>query len=369
MLYGHRDPRGILKKVLPSTDAKGLMRWETSTPDDGAGLSGFLKGRNPDKSWRDVKRLVETGKVFVDGVVERSGGRRLVPGQQVEVRMGAPRRERPPGGGLRIVYEDVHIVVVDKPSGVSSVPFTPDDAVERERAAPAHGEPASAMDLVREVWRRERRKPSPLYKVHRIDKPTSGLLVYARTEDARRVLFKCFRAHEIERTYRLVAQGTVESRTIDLNLVKDRGDGLRGVTTVEGLGKRAVTHVRALETLAGGATLCEARLETGRTHQIRVHLAGIGHPLVGEKVYVRDLEAKGVKPIESPRLLLHAATLGFVHPMSGEPLSFESPLPSDFAAVVERLRRGQAAGGAPPTARAPGGSSPGSGGRRRRRRG
>jgi 23S rRNA pseudouridine1911/1915/1917 synthase len=344
------------------------MRWQTSTPDDGVGLSGFLKGRNPDQSWRDVKRLVETGKVFVDGVVERSPGRRLTPGQQVEVRMSAPRRERPAGGGLRIVHEDVHVIVVDKPSGVSSVPFTPDDAAERERASPAHGEVASAMNLVREVWRRERRKPGPLYKVHRIDKPTSGLLVYARTEDARRVLFKAFRAHEIERTYRLVAHGTVESRTIDANMVKDRGDGLRGVTKVEGLGKRAVTHVRALEGLGGGAaTLCEARLETGRTHQIRVHLAEAGHPLVGERVYVRDLQAKGRTAIESPRLLLHAATLGFVHPVSGEPLSFEAPLPPDFVAVLERLRRGGPAAG-PPTARAPGGPSPAPGGRRRRRR-
>jgi 23S rRNA pseudouridine1911/1915/1917 synthase len=96
--------------------------------------------------------------------------------------------------------------------------------------------------------------------------------------------------------------------------------------------------VRAVEALAG-ATRCEARLETGRTHQIRVHLAAAGHPLVGEPVYTRDMIARGERPIPSPRLLLHAATLGFEHPITGRPLRFEAPLPSDFVAVLERLRR------------------------------
>lgn len=335
------------------------MDWQVPPHEDAAGLARFLKDRLPERSWRDVKRLIETGKVFVDDAPERAPGFRLAQGQRVEVRLSAPRRERPPGQGLRIVYEDTHVVVVDKPAGVPSVPFTPDDAAER---APApHATPRSAMDLVREVWRQKRRRPSPLYKVHRIDKPTSGLLVYARTELARRELFKRFRAHDVERSYRLVAHGDVATGTIDRPLVKDRGDGLRGVARLPGTGKRAVTHVVALERLRG-ATLCEARLETGRTHQIRVHLAEAGHPLVGEEVYVRDFRAAGRPLIESPRLLLHAATLGFDHPVSGERLRFEAPLPGDFVAVLDRLRAGPLRGADA------GGPSPGPAGRRPRRR-
>ncbi|MCO5169300.1 MAG: RluA family pseudouridine synthase [Planctomycetes bacterium] len=330
-----------------------LTRW-TVAPPGGVALAAFLRAHLTGRSWRDVKRLVETGKVFVDGVPERSPGRRLSPGQGVEVRASAPRTPRQ-GLGLRIVFEDTHVVVVDKPAGVSSVPFAPDDATER--APGPHAAPRSAMDLVRAEWRRERRRPSPLLKVHRIDKPTSGLLVYARTEDARRALYKVFRAHGAERTYLLVAHGQVTSRTLDAPLVKDRGDGLRGVARRPDEGKRAVTHVRAVEALAG-ATLCEARLETGRTHQIRVHLAEAGHPLVGERVYVRDHQQAGRPLLESPRLLLHAATLGFPHPITGRPLRFEAALPPDFLAVLERLRV---------SGRAPGGASPAPGRRRRRR--
>lgn len=332
------------------------MDWSTAPEDVGAGLATFLKVRLSDRSWREVKRLIESGKVFVDETPERAPGFRLAAGQRVQVRLSAPRREQPVGRGLRIVHEDTHVVVVDKPAGVSSVPFTPDDAAER--APDPHGPPRSALDLVREVWRRERRRPGPLYKVHRIDKPTSGLLVYARTELARRELFKRFRAHDVDRTYRLVAHGEVATGTIDRHLVKDRGDGLRGVARVAGQGKRAVTHVQALEALRG-ATLCEARLETGRTHQIRVHLAEAGHPLVGEAVYVRDRQAAGLPLLPSPRLLLHAATLGFEHPVNGRRLRLEAPLPADFVAVLERLRG--------PTGGAAGGASPAPAGRRPRR--
>lgn len=358
--YGHRVAAEILGIFAMTLDER-VTRWSVPPPG-GEALAAFLRAHLTGRSWRDVKRLVATGKVWVDGVPERVDGRRLRAGETVELRASAPRAARP-GGGLRIVFEDTHVVVVDKPAGVSSVPFAPDDATER---APApHAAPRSAMDLVREVWRRERRRPSPLLKVHRIDKPTSGLLVYARTEDARRALYKLFRAHGAERTYLLVAHGQVASRTIDAALVKDRGDGLRGVARRAGEGKRAVTHVRALEAL-DGATLCEARLETGRTHQIRVHLAEAGHPLVGERVYVRDHQQAGRPLLESPRLLLHAATLGFPHPLSGRPLRFEAAPPPDFAAVVERLRGGGARATA--SAPAPGGSSPARGRGRRRRR-
>jgi 23S rRNA pseudouridine1911/1915/1917 synthase len=137
-----------------------------------------------------------------------------------------------------------------------------------------------------------------------------------------------------------VAQGQVTSRRIESRLLRDRGDGLRG--TARGGrsrgGKVAITHVEALEVLAGGAaTRCRIRLETGKTHQIRIHLAEAGHPLVGERVYVRDLIRRGGTPLPAPRLLLHAETLGFVHPRTSATVRFESPPPLEFENAARSL--------------------------------
>ena len=137
----------------------------------------------------------------------------------------------------------------------------------------------------------------------------------------------------MERMYICVAHGVVTPGRIESNLVADRGDGLRGSTSHAGQGKRAITHVSVRQALRG-ATLCEVRLETGKTHQIRIHLAESGHPLVGEPVYIRDYAGPW---IQSPRLMLHAATLGFEHPVTAERVSLSAPLPPDFTSVLDRL--------------------------------
>jgi 23S rRNA pseudouridine1911/1915/1917 synthase len=137
----------------------------------------------------------------------------------------------------------------------------------------------------------------------------------------------------MERMYICVAHGIVAPQTIVSNLIADRGDGIRGSTSDPNRGKRAVTHVTVRQALRG-ATLCEVRLETGKTHQIRIHLAEAGHPLVGEPVYIRDYRG-GL--LTSGRLMLHAATLGFEHPVTGERVSLSAALPPDFTAVVDRL--------------------------------
>jgi 23S rRNA pseudouridine1911/1915/1917 synthase len=179
---------------------------------------------------------------------------------------------------------------------------------------------------------------TPLYVVHRIDKDTSGLIVFAKTKLAERGLHRVFKQHLAEREYLAVAHGHVRPGRIESRLIADRGDGIRGSTRSAQEGQHAITYVEIAETLPK-ATLCRVRLETGRTHQIRIHLAERGHPLVGETVYIRDLLRTGATPLPSPRLLLHAATLGFQHPVTNEALAFRSELPPDFLAALDKLRR------------------------------
>jgi 23S rRNA pseudouridine1911/1915/1917 synthase len=161
------------------------------------------------------------------------------------------------------------------------------------------------------------------------------LMISAKTKEAGLVLAAQLRAHAMERSYVCVAHGQVSSQRIESWLVRDRGDGLRGSTTRHEQGKRAVTHVEAGERLRH-ATLCRVRLETGKTHQIRIHLSEAGHPLVGEPVYIRDYVGS---VLTSARLMLHAATLGFDHPITGARVALASELPADFTTVLDRLRR------------------------------
>jgi 23S rRNA pseudouridine1911/1915/1917 synthase len=290
----------------------------------GETVTAFVKARTGEP-WSVVKRWVERGKIFVDGAPITSEAARVAKGQTIEVKMAAPR----PRDELRegtLVYDDAHVVVIDKPAGVNSVPYE-----ERETG--------TAMDLIRGAWRRMGKPATTvgLHVVHRIDRATSGLLMFAKSKRAERELAMQLRTHDVDRLYLCVAHGRVASRTIESDLVVDRGDGLRGSTSYANQGKHAVTHVRALEPLRG-ATSCEVRLETGKTHQIRIHLAEDGHPLVGETVYIRDYTNTGHTPIPSPRLLLHAATLGFVHPITGVKVELRSEPPPDFVEIVARLR-------------------------------
>ncbi len=226
-------------------------------------------------------------------------------------------------------------MVVEKPPGLSSVPY--------ER-----GERATLMDAVRAEWKR-RGVPAAarvLHVVHRLDKDSSGLLVYARTRASERALQMRFRKREVSRIYLCLAHGRVESGTIESRLVRNRGDGLRGsARRGSSEGKPSITRVLVLKDF-GGVSLCEARLETGRTHQIRIHLAERGHPLVGERVYVRDFQATGGGLVPSPRLMLHAASLAFDHPVEERRVSIESRRTQEFLALVDVIvSRGNSDGG------------------------
>ncbi len=294
------------------------MAWTVDSP--GTTLAAVVKAKTS-VPWSVAKRQITAGKVFVDGAPATSVDLRLAAGQSVELRAGAPRPRDPRDG--EVIYDDPHVVVLDKPAGVNSVPYE-----ERERG--------TAMDLIRAAWRRQGNPATAvaLHVVHRIDRATSGLLMFAKTKKAELGLAAQLRAHSVARNYLCVAHGAVTPRRIESYLVRDRGDGLRGSTSRREQGKRAVTHV-AVEQVLGRATLCRVQLETGRTHQIRIHLAEAGHPLVGEAVYVRDYTGP---VLASPRLLLHAATLGFDHPVTGARVELSAPLPPDFTAVLDQLR-------------------------------
>jgi 23S rRNA pseudouridine1911/1915/1917 synthase len=225
-----------------------------------------------------------------------------------------------------MVHEDSHLIVIEKPEGITTVPYERRDT-------------GTALDLIRAEWRRQGKRATvtPLYVVHRIDKDTSGLVCFAKTKLAERGLHHVFKEHLADREYIAVAQGAVQGGRIESRLVEDRGDGLRGSTQRPNEGKQAITQVEVVERLRR-ATVCRIRLQTGRTHQIRIHLSEAGHPIVGETVYIRNLLRSGGEPLPSPRLLLHAATLGFGHPVTGERLAFAAPLPPAFVAQIESLR-------------------------------
>jgi len=304
--------------------------FEVKGSEDGARLDRAIRQALGEPPWSRVRAWIRSGKAWVDDRAETDPAHRLRAGQFVAIRMSAPRPSQ--SGHLAsesIAFADPHIVVVRKSPHVSCIPFS-------------RGERGTLQEQVRSWLNRGVRSKGQnggdLGVVHRIDKETSGLIVFTRTLAAKRGLDDQMRAHTVERRYLAIAHGPVRSRRIESRLVSDRGDGVRGSTTDPARGRRAVTHVHVEERLPG-ATLVACRLETGRTHQIRIHLAEGGNPLVGERVYVRDWSGP---LIDAPRLMLHAAVLGFEHPIRRAWMRFEDPLPKDLCACLASLRRGEA---------------------------
>lgn len=303
-------------------------------------LSAALREWLPKLSWSQVRKLIESRRVQVSGNLCVDQGRRL---RLVDVVKLLPQSAPPPvtAESVKIHYLDAHVVVVEKPSGVTSTRHSEEEGWPARRK---QLQPTLDELLPRLIARRESRggqaaaRARPVRAVHRIDRETSGLLVFARTAAAEQALTQQFRQHSTHRRYLAVVQGDVAAQTISTRLVRDRGDGRRGSTNLPNVGKPSVTHVRPLERFAD-YTLVECCLETGRTHQIRIHLAERGHPLCGEKVYHQP---KFGPPLGdesgAPRLALHAAELGFQHPATGAALRFAMPLPDDLQAFVERLR-------------------------------
>lgn len=301
-------------------------------------LAAALRAWLPQLSWEQARRVVAARRVTVNGNLCLDPSRRLKVDEVVKVH--AESLPKPPDEEDIIVpYHDRHLLIVEKPAGITSVRhFEERDMPPRRRQLQPTLEDLLPRVMARLGARGMKGNPPRVRPVHRLDRDTSGLMVFARSVEAEEELCRMFKKHELLRRYLAVTLGRPEARTIESYLAENRGDGRRGSTRNPELGKLAITHVRPIEFM-GDYTLVECRLETGRTHQIRIHLSEAGHPVCGDKQYNKPLGSPLlIDRSGAPRLALHAAELAFAHPVTRAELGFRMPLPSELALFVERLR-------------------------------
>lgn len=309
---------------------------ETEVPPDagGARLDRHLSQVFDDLSRTRLKTLIEQGKVEIDGRTITEPSYRVKPGERIAVEC-EPAEEAEPAGEaipLDVLHEDADLIVINKPAGLVVHPAPGNPSGTLVNALIHHcGDSLSGIGGVR--------RPGI---VHRLDKDTSGVMVAAKTDRAHQGLAALFADHDIERVYLALVQGAPvrPKGIVDAPIGRDPRDRKR--MAVRESGKHAVTRYRVARRFGEAASLLECRLETGRTHQIRVHLAHIGHPVIGDPVYGRRRQAvpKGLSEAARDavrgfgRQALHAAVLGFRHPVTGEPLRFEAPPPADMAELI-----------------------------------
>lgn len=281
-----------------------------------------------------VKMLIADGAVAVGGRIVASGSAKVAGGEGFAIALPplAPLDTQAQDIPLAVVFEDEHLIVVDKPAGLVVHPAAGNLDGTLVNALLHHC--AGRLSGINGTLR-----PGI---VHRIDKDTSGLLVVAKSDAAHEGLAKQFADHSIERTYLAVCAGRPHPARGTIAARLGRSDANRKKMAVLSdksmRGKHAVTHYRTVRPLTHAA-LIECRLETGRTHQVRVHLASIGHPLLGDPTYGRDPAPLRplLKELGFGRQALHAASLGFVHPVTGERLAFAAELPADMAELIDRI--------------------------------
>lgn len=260
----------------------------------------------------EARKALATGKVYVGDAPSADPSREVDP-SAVSVRSNAPRVRV--GRDAVVVYRDNDMAVVIKPSGMLAVP-----------AQSRRGEPSVISEVSRAL--------GSALPVHRLDRGTSGVMLVGRTAHGQAALKQQLEGHHIERRYQAIVHGHLAESpcTVRNTLVRDRGDGLRG----KGVGpsaKPAVTHLATVRSLGSRHSLVEATLETGRTHQVRIHLADLGHPVVGDPLYGTVREPAGL------RLALHASVLGFTHPVTGKAMRIEAPLADDLDRLCRDLEQ------------------------------
>jgi 23S rRNA pseudouridine1911/1915/1917 synthase len=296
------------------------ISFTATAQDAGRRLDQVLPARVPGLSRRRARVLIDLGGVFIDRRRVKVAGRPLRKGEQVVAHLGGAlqRAENKTGTAARdaeeqrlpsftVVFEDEDVIVVDKPAGLLTAPT-----------------PESDRGNLLGVLARQRQ--APVFLVHRLDLPTSGLIIFAKTDPAMRALAERFRTHALERQYLGVVAGAFPARITLIDRVVN--------------GRKARTHVAVEERFGDRATLIRCTLETGRTHQIRLHAEAVGHPVLGDREHGGVAGDRTPLP---PRLALHATRLALPHPRTGAPLAFDSPWPADLAPWLGRLRETPAA--------------------------
>ncbi|HEY8125076.1 MAG TPA: RluA family pseudouridine synthase [Methylocystis sp.] len=335
-------------KALPQIDASSAERFEflVAPQNAGARVDRFLAEQAEivaaHLSRSRIKGLIEDGRATIGGQTARDPAKKLGPGDQVtlDVPPAAPAEPQGEDIALNVVYEDSHLLVIDKPAGLVVHPASAHESGTLVNALIAHcGESLSGVGGVK--------KPGI---VHRIDKNTSGLLVVAKTDAAHHGLSRLFADHgrtlHLTREYLAFVWGVPDRAhgTVDAPLGRHATQREKMAVVPEARGREAITHWEKIEDY-GVAALLRCQLETGRTHQIRVHMAHIGHPLIADKTYGAGFKTKVAKLTPAAREVverldrqaLHAATLGFQHPVTREKMLFESELPEDLAELRAAL--------------------------------
>src|SRR5438874_133702 len=314
---------------LPLT---GFKEFRAGDSHRGWRLDHFLAANLPQLSRSRLQALIAEGRVTLTGETIGDPNKRVKPGDLIAITIPppTPATPQPQHIPLTIVYEDGDLIVIEKPAGLVVHPAAGNLDGTLVNALLAHcGDTLSGIGGVA--------RPGI---VHRIDKDTSGLLVVAKSDVAHEGLAKQFGAHSIDRRYLAIVDGVPKTSegTVDAPLARSAANRKK-IAIVEGSrGKRAVTYWRR-RTVFRDAALVECRLETGRTHQVRVHMASIGHPLIGDPVYGRAGKSHGklLKDLDFHRQALHAAELGFTHPVTKRRLSFSSPMPPDMQELLSAL--------------------------------
>jgi 23S rRNA pseudouridine1911/1915/1917 synthase len=321
----------------------------TVADDNKDTIIAHLRRHLPDSpSWTQVRKVLRSRRVFIGAVMCMDEARRLGRGEVVSV-SEQPGPKPPSDEDVDVKYVDDDLVIVEKPPGMETLRRksdlswswtrknlqpTLDECVPRligEHSARKHKSERNTMRLPK------------LFPVHRIDRDSSGLLTFARNEEAQTRIIHQFAQHDAVRKYLALIPGSIKDQTVTSQFIRDRGDGLRGSTTDTSIGQSATTHFKTLRRIGGFSEL-ECKLETGRTNQIRIHLAELGNPICGDIKYRGPF---GKPPVRDRsgifRMALHAAELRIQHPTSGVLLNFVTPWPDNMLRFLAKLEDAQLA--------------------------
>lgn len=293
-------------------------------------LDKRLKEAHPDLSWRQIREAIAKGQVTVSGAIQRDEAFETRADASVEMNRNRPAQSLA-RANFEILHEDEHIIVLNKPAGLLSIPSSPDAGSSED----------TVLKRVREYMAFKRGHKTYVGMLHRLDRDTSGSLAVALSKDAHAAGREMFKHHAFKRHYLAIVQGVPNppKGTIEAKISTGYRSGRRKLVDDDEEGLESATDYRVKERLKNAALL-ELRLHTGRQHQIRLHLEQLGHPLLGERVYA-DGDARqsrvGRAKVEAKRNMLHAWTLAFSHPLTGEPIAVEAPIPDDFQRILKKL--------------------------------